>query len=86
MGTDKQTEEIVVAGSEKDSAATIPAETVLDSNSVYDWKTQHTGLMKKLEDRFKKEVHIPIAKQPTTVHCHYAYSSFSIEGKSDSWS
>ena len=23
--------------------------------------------MKKLEDRFNKEVHIPIAKQPTTV-------------------
>ena len=50
MGTDKQMEEIVVAGREEDLGATIPAETVLDSNTVYDWKIQHTGSMKKLED------------------------------------
>ena len=67
MGSDKQMEEIVVAGSAEDSGAIILAETVLDSNTIYDWKIQHTGLMKKLEDRFNKEVHIPIAKQPTTV-------------------
>ena len=42
-------------------------ETVLDSNTVYDWKIEHTGSMKKCEDRFNKEVHIPMAKQPTTV-------------------
>ena len=59
--------EIMVAGSEEESGATIPSETVLDSNTVYDWKIQHTGLMKKLEDRINKEVHIPIAKQPITV-------------------
>ena len=45
----------------------IPAETVLDSSTEYDWKIQPTGTMKKLEDRFNKEVHIPIAKQPPTV-------------------
>ena len=67
MGSDKRMEETVVAGSEEDSWATIPAETVLDSNTVYDWKIQHIGSMKKLQDRFSKEVHIPIAKQPTTV-------------------
>ena len=67
MGTDKQMEETVVAGSEEDSGATIPAETVLDSNTVYDWKIQYTGSMKKVEDKLNKEVHIPIAKQPTTV-------------------
>ena len=49
--------------SDEDSVATIPAETVLDSNTVYDWKIEHTGLMEKLEDRFNKEVHIPIMKQ-----------------------
>ena len=63
MGTDKQMEEIVVQGSEEDSGATIPAETVLDSHTVYDWEIQHTGSMKKLEDRFNEEVYIPTAKQ-----------------------
>ena len=67
MRTNKQMEAIMVAGSEEDSGATIPAETVLDSSTVYDWKLEHTGLMKKLEDKFNKEVHIPITKQPTTV-------------------
>ena len=67
MRTDKQMEAIMVAGSEEDSGATIPAETVLDSSTVYNWKLEHTGLMKKLEDKFNKEVHIPITKQPTTV-------------------
>ena len=65
MGTDKQMDDIVAAGSEEDSGATITTETVLDSNTVYDWKVEHTDLVKKLEDRFNKEVHIPIAKQPT---------------------
>ena len=41
----------------------IPAETVQHSNTVYDWTIQHTGSMKKLEDSFNKEIHIPIAKQ-----------------------
>ena len=43
MGTNKYMEEIVVAASEEDSGAMIPAETVLDSNTEYDWKVQHTG-------------------------------------------
>ena len=60
-------EEIVVAGSDKDSGATITAETLLDSNTVDDWKVAHSGLMQKIKDRFNKEVHIPIAKLPTTV-------------------
>ena len=42
-------------------------ETVLDPNTEYDWKIQCTGSMMKLEDRFNKEVHILIAKQPPTV-------------------
>ena len=65
MGTDKQMEDIDVAGSDEDSVATIPAETVLDSrsNTVYYWKIEHTSLMEKFEDRFNKEVHIPIMKQ-----------------------
>ena len=67
MGTNNHMEEIVVAASEEDSGAMIPGETVLDSNTEYDWKIQHTGSMKKLEDRLKKQVHIPIAKQPPTV-------------------
>ena len=67
MGTDKQMEDIVVGGSEEDSGATIPAERVMDSNTAYDWKVEHTGLMEKLEDWFNKEVHILITNQPTTV-------------------
>ena len=67
MGNDKLMEEIVVPGGDEDSVATIPAETVLDSNTAYDWKVAHSGLMQKLEDWFNKEVHIPIAKQPTNV-------------------
>ena len=50
MGTHKHMEEIILAGSEEESGAMIPAETVLDSNTEYDWKIQHTGLMTKLED------------------------------------
>ena len=38
MGTDKQMEDIVVAGSEEDSGATVPAEAELDSNTAYEWK------------------------------------------------
>ena len=60
-------EEIVVPGGDKDSGATIPAETVQDSNTAYDWKVPHTGSMQKREDQFNKEVHIPIMKQPTNV-------------------
>ena len=67
MGNDKPMEEIVEPGGDKDSEATIPAETVLDSNTAYDWKVAHTGLMQKLKDQFNKEVHIPIMKQPTNV-------------------
>ena len=67
MGTNKQMEDIVVAESDKDSGGTIPAETVLDSNTADDWKVEHTGSMEKLEDQFNKEVHIPFAKQLTTV-------------------
>ena len=67
MGDNKHMEEIAVAVSEEDSGAMIPAETVLDSNTEYDWKIQHKGSMKKLEDRFNQEVPIPIAKQPPTV-------------------
>ena len=67
MGTDKLMEEIVVPGGDEDSGATIPAETVLDSNTADDWKVVHTGLMQKLEDWFNKKVHIPIMKQPTNV-------------------
>ena len=67
MGTHKHMEEIVLGESEEESGATILVETVLDCNTEYDWKIQHRGLMKKLEDRFNKEVHIPIAKQPRTV-------------------
>ena len=37
-------EEIVVPGCGKDSGATIPAETELDSNTADDWKVAHTGL------------------------------------------
>ena len=67
MGTHKHMEEIVLAGSEEESRAMITAGTVLDSNTEYDWKIHHTGSMKKLEDRFNKELNIPIAKQPPTV-------------------
>ena len=67
MGIHKQMEEIVLSGSEKESGTMILAETVLDSNTEYDWKIQHTRTMKKLEDRFNKEVHIHIPKQPPTV-------------------
>ena len=48
----------------------IPAETVLDCNTEYDWKIHHTGLMTKLENQFNKNVHILIAKQPPTVKEH----------------
>ena len=69
METHKQMEEIVLSGSEEESGTgtMISAETVLDSNAESDWTIQYTGLMKKLEDRFNKEVYIPVAKQPPTV-------------------
>ena len=67
MGNDKLIEEIVGPGGDKDSGATIPAETVLDSNTAYDWKVAHTGSMQKLEDWLNKEVHTPITKKPTNV-------------------
>ena len=82
-------EEIVAPASEEASLTMIPAETVLDSNTEYDRKAQHTSSMKKLDNRFNNEVHIPIAKQPPTVEektMHYTNCSFSIGGKSDSWS
>ena len=43
-------EEIVLSGSEEESGTIIPPETVLDSNTEYDWKIQHIDSMKKLEE------------------------------------
>ena len=58
---------LVLPRGNDDSGATIPAETVLDSTTADDWKVTHTGLLKKLEDWFDKDVHIPMMMQPTTV-------------------
>ena len=37
---------------------------MIDSNTEYDWKIQHSGKVKKLEDRLSREVHIPVVEQP----------------------
>ena len=38
---------------------------MLEANTADDWKVEHIGSMEQLEDQFNKEVHIPIAKQPS---------------------
>ena len=60
-------EEIGVPESDEDPGATIPAETMLDSNRADDWKVARAGLTQKHEDQSNKEVCILIRKQPTTV-------------------
>ena len=50
----KQMKEIMLSGCEEGSETMISAETVLDSKTEYDWKIQHLGTTKKLEDRFNR--------------------------------
>ena len=89
MGTHKHMEEIVLAGSEEESGAMIPAETVLDYNTEYDWKIQHTGLMKKLEDRLTRRYifpslsNHPLLRTTTVPPCKLL---FLHSGKSVFWS
>ena len=70
MGNDKLMEVIVLPGGDKDSGATIPAETVLDSTTGDDWKVPHAGLMQKTEDCFNEEAHTLIMKLTDNAEQH----------------
>ena len=47
--------EILLTGSNTDSGATIPAETVLESNEQDEWRVENTGPIQKLEVQFNGE-------------------------------
>ena len=51
--------EILLTGSNEDSGATIPAETVLESNKPDEWRVANTGPIQKCEAQFNKEVSTP---------------------------
>ena len=51
--------EILLTGSNEDSGATIPAETVLESNKQDEWRVENTGPIQKLEAQLNKEVSTP---------------------------
>ena len=53
-------EEILVAASEEESGAMIPAETVLDPNTEYDWK----NTMYRFNEETQRQV-----QQGTYSHC-----------------
>ena len=51
--------EILLTGSDEDSGATIPAETVLESNKQDEWRVANIGPIQKLEAQFNEEVGTP---------------------------